>query len=65
MAGLLAAHHEADLAGRVRRDCCVCVLSHREDLAAVLLQLGDEGQVKPLVLGCGMDGGLANYILMN
>lgn len=43
--GVLAAHHEADLARGVGRDGGVGVLSNREDLLAVLLQLGDQGQV--------------------
>lgn len=49
-AGLLAAHHEADLARGVCRDRGVGVLGHGEDLAALLLQLSDQRQVKPLVL---------------
>lgn len=40
-AGLLAADHEADLAGGVRRDRRVRVLGDGEYLAAVLLQLRD------------------------
>ena len=51
-ARLLAAHHEANLSGRVGRDGSVGVLGDGEDLFAVRLELGDEGQVKPLVLGC-------------
>ena len=50
--GVLAADHEADLARRVRRDGRVGVLGHGEDLLAVLLELGDERKVEPLVLGC-------------
>lgn len=49
-AGLLAAHHEPDLARGVRRDRRVGVLGHGEHLAAVLLQLRDELEVEPLVL---------------
>lgn len=49
-AGVLAAHHEADLTGGVGGDSGVSVLGNREDLLAVLLQAGDEGEVKPLVL---------------
>ena len=50
---VLAADHEADLARRVGRDRRVGVLGDGEDLPAVLLELGDHGQVQPLVLGCG------------
>lgn len=50
--GVLAAHHEADLARWVGWDGGVSVLSHREDFLAVLLELGDELQVEPLVLSC-------------
>lgn len=50
--GVLAADHEADLAGGVGRDGGVGVLGHREDLLAVLLELGDKRQVQPLVLSC-------------
>ena len=50
--GILAAHHKANLAGRVGGDGGVCVLGHREHLAARLLQLGDDFKVQPLVLGC-------------
>lgn len=51
--GVLAADHEADLAGWIGWDGCVGVLSHGEDLLAVLLELGDQGKMEPLVLGCG------------
>lgn len=51
--GVLAADHEANLAGGVSWDRGVGVLSHGEDLLAVLLELGDQGKVEPLVLGCG------------
>ena len=50
--GVLAADHEADLARRVGGDRGVGVLSDSKDLLAVLLELGDERQVQPLVLGC-------------
>lgn len=50
--GILAAHHETDLARRVSGNGGVGVLCHREDLFAVLLELDDERQMKPLVLGC-------------
>lgn len=48
---VLAANHEADLTRRVGGDCGVGVLDVGEDLFAVLLELGDERHVKPLVLG--------------
>lgn len=47
---VLAAHHEADLARWVGRDGGVRVLGDGEDLLAILLELGDELQVQPLVL---------------
>lgn len=50
--GVLGANHESNLARGVGRNSRVGVLSDREDLLAVLLELGDERQVKPLVLGC-------------
>lgn len=49
--GILAADHEADLARRVGRDGGVGVLGDGEDFLAVFLELGDERQVEPLVLG--------------
>ena len=48
--GILGADHESNLAGGIRRDGGVSVLGHGEDLLAVLLQLGDQRQVQPLVL---------------
>lgn len=48
--GVLAADHETNLPRRVGWDGGVGVLGNREDLLAVLLQLGDERQVEPLVL---------------
>lgn len=50
--GVLGADHEADLARGVGRDGGVGVLSDGENLLAVLLELGDQGKVEPLVLGC-------------
>lgn len=50
--GVLAADHEADLAGGVGGDGGVGVLDGGEDLLAVLHELGDERHVEPLVLGC-------------
>lgn len=49
--GVLAADHEADLAGGVGRDSGVTVLDVGEDLLASLLEVDNEGHVKPLVLG--------------
>lgn len=49
--GVLAANHEADLTRWVSWNGGVCILDSWEDLLAVLLQLGDEWEVKPLVLG--------------
>ena len=51
-ARLLAADHEANLARGVRGDRGVRVLRDGEDLAALLLELGDERHVQPLVLSC-------------
>lgn len=48
--GVLGADHEADLARGVGGDGGVGVLGHGEDLLAVLLELGDQGKVEPLVL---------------
>lgn len=50
--GVLAAHHETNLARGIGRDGGVSVLGHGEDLLAVLLELGNQLQVEPLVLGC-------------
>lgn len=50
--GVLGAHHEADLAGRIGRDGGVCVLNVGEDLLAGLLEVDDERHVEPLVLSC-------------
>lgn len=50
--GVLGADHEADLAGGVGGDGGVGVFGHGEDLTAILLELGDKGQVEPLVLSC-------------
>ena len=55
--GVLAAHHEANLAGGVGRDGGVGIFSNGEDLLAILLELGDQGKVEPLVLSC--EGSLA------
>jgi hypothetical protein len=56
--GVLAAHHEANLAGWVGWNGGVCVFSNWEDLLAILLKLGDQWQMEPLVLG--YSGMLAN-----
>lgn len=49
---VLGADHEADLAGGVGGNGGVGVLDSGEDGLAVLLELGDKREVKPLVLGC-------------
>lgn len=48
--GILAADHEADLAGWVGGDGGICVFDVGENLLAVFLELGDHCQVEPLVL---------------
>lgn len=48
---VLAADHKANLAGGVRGDGSVCVLDGGEDLKARFAEIGDEAEVKPLVLG--------------
>lgn len=53
-AGLLAADHEADLAGGVGGNRGESVFGHGEDFLAVLLQFGDQGKVEPLALGCSL-----------
>jgi len=53
--GVLAADHEANLSGGVSWDGRVGVLDVGEDLLAVLLELGDQWKVEPLVLGCGRE----------
>lgn len=49
--GVLAAHHEADLARRVGGDGGVGVFGNGEDLLAGLAEVGDEREVEPLVFG--------------
>jgi hypothetical protein len=48
-ASVLAANHEADLAGWVGRDGGVGIFDNGEDFFALLLQVGNERHVKPLV----------------
>lgn len=43
--GILAADHEADLAGRVGRDRRVGVFDHGENFLAASFELGDEREV--------------------
>jgi hypothetical protein len=43
------------LSGGVSWDGRVGVLDVGEDLLAVLLELGDQWKVEPLVLGCGRE----------
>lgn len=49
---ILAADHETDLAGGVGWDGGVGVFGDGEDFLAGLLEVGDEGEVEPLVFGC-------------
>lgn len=49
--GVLAAHHESNLARRVGGDGGVGVFGDGEDLLAGLAQVGDEREVQPLVFG--------------
>jgi len=51
-AGILAADHEANLTAGVSRDGGISPLSDGENLFAVLLELGNQRHVEPLVLGC-------------
>ena len=50
--GVLGADHKANLARGVSRDGGIGIFDSGEDLSAVLLELGDERKVQPLVLGC-------------
>jgi hypothetical protein len=49
--GILGAHHEADLAGRIGWDGGVGILGHWEDFLAGFLEILDEIGVQPLVFG--------------
>ena len=49
---ILAADHEADLARRVGGDGGVGVFDRGEDFFAGFLEIGDQGEVEPLVLRC-------------
>lgn len=49
--GILAAHHEADLAGRVGGDGGIGVFDDGKDLGDVFLKLANQSEVEPLVLG--------------
>jgi hypothetical protein len=51
--GILAADHEANLAGWVGWDSGVGIFDVREYLLAVILELGDQWEVEPLVLSWG------------
>lgn len=51
--GILAADHEANLARWVGRNGGVGVFDIGEYLLAVLLKLGDQWEMEPLVLGYG------------
>jgi hypothetical protein len=50
--GIFAADHEANLTRWVGGDCGVSVLDVREDLLAILLELSDQWEMEPLILGC-------------
>jgi hypothetical protein len=50
--GVQTADHETNLTRGVGRNGGVGVLDVGEDGLAVLLELGDQGEVQPLVLGC-------------
>jgi len=52
---VLAAHHEADLAGGVGGDGGPAVLGDGEDFLALLLEVGDHAHVEPGVLGCEVE----------
>jgi len=49
--GVLAADHEPNLARGVGGDCSVSVLNGWEDFLTILLELSDQWEVEPLVLG--------------
>ena len=49
--GIFAANHEPDLARRICGNGGVGILSDREDFLAFFLELGNEWQVEPLILG--------------
>lgn len=49
--GVLAADHETDLARGISGNRGVGIFDCGEDLLARLLEVGNEGQVKPLILG--------------
>lgn len=51
--GILAANHETNLARRVCGNGSVGILNDREDFLAFFLELGNEWQVEPLILGLG------------
>lgn len=50
-AGVLAADHEADLAGGIGGDGGVGVFGDGENLLAGVTEVGDEGEMQPLVFG--------------
>jgi len=52
--GILATDHEANLTRWVGGDGCVGVLGDWEDFLAVLLELGDQWEVEPLVFSYGI-----------
>lgn len=64
--GVLGADHEADLAGGVGGDGGVGVFSDGEDFLASLLEVGDQGEVEPLVLSYKGEerGYVSSYFLL-
>jgi hypothetical protein len=48
---IFAADHKANLSGGVCWNGGVCIFNGRKDFLAGFLQLCDEGEVQPLVLG--------------
>ena len=50
--GILAADHEANLPRWIGWNGSICVLNGWENLLAVLLQLGDQWKMEPLVFSC-------------
>ena len=53
---ILAADHEADLARGIGWDGGIGVFDRGEDFFAGFLEVGDEGEVEPLVLRCKEGG---------
>ena len=49
---VFAAHHEADLAGGIGEDGGIGILDSWEDFLAGFLEVGDEGEMEPLIFRC-------------